>query len=86
MHGTVFNRGRLIADCGEGKAEPMIIFSGRIIYALVIAGFFLVPVSGHAEQAQSFDAWLVQFKKEAREKGISQATLEAAFHDVQPIK
>ena len=35
--------------------------------------------------AKPFATWLVEFKDEARTKGISQATLDAAFKNVAPI-
>ncbi len=46
---------------------------------------FLLPAERSLAAAQPFDAWLAQFKAEAREKGISDATLEAAFKGVEPI-
>ena len=36
-------------------------------------------------QTQSFDAWLQALRMEAREKGISDATLDAALTNVKPI-
>lgn len=55
--------------------------------ALVLAGGAgLTAVTGRRAQAvQGFDAWLETLKAEARTKGISGATLNAALLDVQPI-
>ena len=36
-------------------------------------------------QTQSFDAWLQALRAEARAKGISEATLNAALTDVKPV-
>jgi len=40
----------------------------------------------HQHQAPTFEGWLAALKAEARNKGISEGTLEAAFKNVKPIK
>ena len=41
--------------------------------------------TGAQAQQQDFGAWLSALKTEARERGISQATLDTAFQDVAPV-
>lgn len=60
--------------------------SARNILVLLF-GIFLVAVSTSAFAAQEpFAVWLEKFKTEAREKGISEGTLESAFANVQLIE
>ncbi len=54
----------------------------KVIYLFVFALFF-VPQSSFA--AEPFEAWLLDFKQEALEKGISRQTIDAAFVGVKPI-
>jgi len=51
----------------------------------VTLGLGLVASTGVLAQ-DDFDAWLTAFKAEAREKGISQSTLDVAFADVAPLE
>lgn len=50
--------------------------------ALLALLLFLIPATGHAS-AQNFSSWLEGVKQDARAKGISQATINAAFAHVQ---
>lgn len=45
----------------------------------------LAWTGAQAQSEADFPAWLAEFQKEAREQGISQATLDAALKDIQPI-
>lgn len=45
--------------------------------------FLFLPVAAHAA---TFQGWLVNFKTEAKSRGISDATLNSAFTGVQPIQ
>ena len=56
-----------------------------IIFSLV--GIFLVAISTPSFAAQEpFDQWLPKLKAEARENGISQATIDEAFANVKLIE
>lgn len=51
--------------------------------AVVLFAGLVLPRPAHA--AEDFDAWLANMKQEALAAGITQATVDAAFKDVQPI-
>lgn len=75
--------------------------ASRALMAAVFSGFCLLAPGttaaqpGNAGQAQagnqsqtasdSFSAWLEDFKREARAKGISQSVLDSSFAGVQPV-
>jgi membrane-bound lytic murein transglycosylase B len=54
-----------------------------LVAALFWLGQALAPV--HAAEKPDFPTWLAAFKQEALARGISQATLDAALGQVQPI-
>ncbi|MFT4863498.1 MAG: membrane-bound lytic murein transglycosylase B [Pseudohongiellaceae bacterium] len=63
----------------------------RITATKMTALFFLpaVLISGSVwgQDSEAFDSWLAQLKQEARETGISDATLAIAFSEItQPVK
>lgn len=60
----------------------MNFYFNKILLALVIILFFPCVSS----KAETFDSWLAQTKQDARAKGISQATIDAAFIGVAPIQ
>ncbi len=70
--------------------------SSRKLPLLILFILFFVLNSAHANdiseaqgatlQVPTFSGWLAGVKAEARAKGISEATLDAAFKDVKPIK
>lgn len=41
---------------------------------------------GRQSEDQAFQAWLAEFKQEARAKGISQEVLDTSFKDIAPVK
>ena len=48
---------------------------------------FALPLSVFAAaEAEPFSAWLQALKVEAKSRGISEPTLQAALTDIQPIK
>ena len=49
----------------------------------MIATMILTPVMAHADD--KFDAWVVEFKKDAARKGISEETVNQAMTGVKPI-
>ena len=51
--------------------------------AAILTVISLLPNSASA--AEDFQAWLAALRQEAAGKGISEATLDAAFEDVKPI-
>ena len=53
------------------------------LFIFFISAFALVHPATAAEQP--FDEWLVQLREEARSKGISDATLDAALNGAAPI-
>ena len=55
----------------------------RLAAAALVVALALATAAG--ARAESFAAWLAAFQTEARQEGISQATLEAAFAGVEPI-
>lgn len=58
-----------------------------ILKTLCLTLFLLTPlsISGAAHAAQDWNAWLAGVKQEARQKGISDATINAAFAGAKPI-
>ncbi len=54
----------------------------KIFYPFM-ALFLIMPNITHADE--KFDKWLVDFKKDAKSKGISEETLNEAFTGVKPI-
>lgn len=48
--------------------------------------FALVAASAQAQTQTGFDDWLVQFRQDALQQGISEATLDAAFVGAQPVE
>ncbi len=54
------------------------------IAALVLLPAVLISSSAWAQDNEAFDSWLAQLKQEAREAGISDATLTLAFSDITP--
>ncbi len=54
-----------------------------VFFALLVLS---APPSAHAEIRADFAAWLTEFRAEAREKGISDNTLDAALEGVQPVE
>ena len=70
------------------------VFRGRRLCRTVILGLVLgltaLPAAGQTatgegEQNAAFQAWLAELKTEALAAGISQATLDEAFVEVEPI-
>ena len=57
----------------------------HLTFCSILAFLLIALVPLKADAAQSFDAWLAEFRTEARSKGISDQTLDAAFADVTPI-
>ena len=57
------------------------------IAAIIISSLFvLLPVSPHAgENQQDFIDWLEALRREAREQGVSEATLEASLTGISPV-
>lgn len=56
-----------------------------MVVAPLAAGRATTGVEPEESVQQDFSAWLAGLKAEARSKGISQQTLEAAFRDIEPI-
>ena len=60
----------------------------KLIYLIIITWLFIPYISAHAQSSQpvateeAFQEWLTQFKQQARQEGISEKTLNAAFKDV----
>lgn len=61
-------------------SKPLPRLACAALPALFLAG------AAFAQQAVSFDAWLAALRAEARGRGISEATLEAAFAGVAPVR
>ena len=63
----------------------------HLILTMTIAGIALSAWAAPAlvtpalAQDQSFDSWLVELRAEAKERGISDATLDAALTGIEPI-
>jgi membrane-bound lytic murein transglycosylase B len=58
----------------------------KILLPTIIAGFFLTAaVLPASSEAVEFSDWLEEFSAEARERGISQQSIDAAFEGAQPI-
>ena len=68
---SAWSRRRLITSLGAGS----------LLASPLIAG---VSAAAAQQQQTSFAAWLDAFKREAAGKGISQATLDAAFRNMRP--
>ncbi len=54
------------------------LFSGVVCIALALAG-------AAAAAAADFETWLEGVRKEARERGLKEATIESALSDIRPI-
>lgn len=54
-----------------------------LLGALSLIAFLHGPASA---QTSSFNSWLQNFKQEARSRGITDATLQSAFQNLQPIQ
>ena len=54
--------------------------------AVILLALLLLVLPSPSEAADNFELWLTGFKTEAASKGISTATLDAAFKDIQLIK
>jgi len=60
--------------------------AGALCAAVVLVGICLLgPAGASASQSQSFDQWLVGVRSEAKQHGVSDKTLDAAFDGVKPI-
>jgi membrane-bound lytic murein transglycosylase B len=57
----------------------------RQLLSIFMIASLAVMMPLHTARAASFDAWLVNFKAQARAQGISDATLKQAFDGVRPI-
>jgi len=56
----------------------------RVFLAGIAAAVLLSPLAAPAET--SFDSWLNALREEARQKGISEATLDVALDGVEPLQ
>ncbi len=56
------------------------------VFTLVLSLLSGILISGAAlaQENEAFDNWLMQLKQEARDEGISEATLEQAFSEITP--
>ena len=52
----------------------------------LIAGIVLAALASPACADPGFDAWLEGVRKEARERGLKESTIESALSDIRPIK
>ena len=58
----------------------------RLTLGVALAALLTSPALAEvAARSQPFDAWLEDLKSEARGRGVSNATLEAAFRQAEPI-
>jgi membrane-bound lytic murein transglycosylase B len=70
------------------EIERPLLYLQRVKLSLltIIAGFLLVAVALPASsEPEEFSHWLKEFTNEARERGISQQSIDAAFEGVQPL-
>lgn len=59
--------------------------AGMLSAVFLFAGLSLSAVPAAATPAQGFDQWLAGVRSEAKARGVSDKTLDAAFAGVQPI-
>ncbi len=69
--------------------QSIFLRPGRFLHCvkilILIFSFFVASPSAYSQTNNSFDAWLRGFSQEARNRGITDATLAAAFTNVRPL-
>ncbi len=58
----------------------------RNAWRLLIVGGVLVTLASPGWADPAFDAWLEGVRKEARDRGLKESTIESALSDIDPIK
>ena len=55
------------------------------ITTFIMLSFIISPSFVHADSTQAFNKWLLEFKQEASQRGISKKTIDLGLIDVKPI-
>lgn len=70
---------------GTGKLGALLAVALSCLFTLVVAAALVFPGPAGAQQPGDHRAWLEGVKQEAVARGVSQATLAAAFDGWQPV-